>query len=649
MSLLSRTLQTLLSKYLSDVDVEGVALPSFSDAGWGVRLSNVKLREGTKLMDLPNNAARRPRTVQHKRPAQRRRNSNNKLSRREQHAHHEQEDESTSSNCSMNSHDDEGEGDENGDSTGKNTEAARQEDEQKNAASSSSYPAIKSSEQQTVATENDTDSETIGTAADPPSQQQQPKKRGWFSSWYYSGSTTTTETNPPLVEDDEDEGLLEEEEEEEDSARSCMSFRDDSARSGGASGSTTAANNKNNAKETTISKHDVLREACMPPSTADAHEDDDDVESDAALDPLMGHVNSVNSQDSVFRATPPNASPLKRSVSDIGESDRSENDNQDDEEEEGPPVILRLGEGGTIGTLDVRLVGKTIHLMVEDAVLTVEAVRVAPQTSPGGEQHPADPADNSKSSSSSKASGTNTNPTNNNASTTTTTTKPNPKMPDPKTTGDRVLAENAIARIFSAIPNLFMRDIRVRVVIRDEIIEEPEYGESDDFRYGPNDTVIELAIELLSVTDGGDFLLNFVNPGEDDDDYYSGDESVGAATEVSSALSSAPDETNEFITKRIRTGRGPEGGVVLKIFDAGDDVFGSSSPPLNPINTWARDSWHASTGLVFFRCSGLDLLARVFLGTKKEIAISKNEWYSDESAYDYDDFTLDALLFGGVE
>jgi len=51
MSLLSKTLQTFLSKYLSDVDVEGVALPSVYDgSGWGVRLSNVQLREGVELM-----------------------------------------------------------------------------------------------------------------------------------------------------------------------------------------------------------------------------------------------------------------------------------------------------------------------------------------------------------------------------------------------------------------------------------------------------------------------------------------------------------------------------------------------------------------------------------------------------------------------
>jgi hypothetical protein len=59
MTLLSKTLLTFLYKYLSDVDVEGVEMPSLygssegQTSGWGVRLSNVKLREGAELMQLP--------------------------------------------------------------------------------------------------------------------------------------------------------------------------------------------------------------------------------------------------------------------------------------------------------------------------------------------------------------------------------------------------------------------------------------------------------------------------------------------------------------------------------------------------------------------------------------------------------------------
>lgn len=68
MSLLSKTLQTFLYKYLSDVDVEGVALPSVYDgSGWGVRLSNVKLREGVQLMEqMPGKQVKKRRRVKKK-------------------------------------------------------------------------------------------------------------------------------------------------------------------------------------------------------------------------------------------------------------------------------------------------------------------------------------------------------------------------------------------------------------------------------------------------------------------------------------------------------------------------------------------------------------------------------------------------------
>jgi len=69
MSLLSKTLQTFLYKYLSDVDVEGVALPSVYDgSGWGVRLSNVKLREGVQLMEqMPGKQVKRRKRKKKKR------------------------------------------------------------------------------------------------------------------------------------------------------------------------------------------------------------------------------------------------------------------------------------------------------------------------------------------------------------------------------------------------------------------------------------------------------------------------------------------------------------------------------------------------------------------------------------------------------
>lgn len=66
MTLLSKTLLTFLYKYLSDVDVEGIEMPSLygsaegPGSGWGVRLSNVKLREGAELKTLPGSKKSKP-------------------------------------------------------------------------------------------------------------------------------------------------------------------------------------------------------------------------------------------------------------------------------------------------------------------------------------------------------------------------------------------------------------------------------------------------------------------------------------------------------------------------------------------------------------------------------------------------------------
>lgn len=72
MTLLSKTLLTFLYKYLSDVDVEGIEMPSLygsaegPGSGWGVRLSNVKLREGAELKTLPGNKKAKPKQPKEK-------------------------------------------------------------------------------------------------------------------------------------------------------------------------------------------------------------------------------------------------------------------------------------------------------------------------------------------------------------------------------------------------------------------------------------------------------------------------------------------------------------------------------------------------------------------------------------------------------
>ncbi len=71
-SLLSKTLRTFLRKYLENIELESIDYGSSasnangrekkannaSSSGWGVRLSNVKLREGMELMKLPGKRKR---------------------------------------------------------------------------------------------------------------------------------------------------------------------------------------------------------------------------------------------------------------------------------------------------------------------------------------------------------------------------------------------------------------------------------------------------------------------------------------------------------------------------------------------------------------------------------------------------------------
>jgi hypothetical protein len=328
-------------------------------------------------------------------------------------------------------------------------------------------------------------------------------------------------------------------------------------------------------------------------------------------------------------------------------------------------LILRLGEGGTIGVLDVRVVGKTIHVLIEDAVLTVEVVRIrkqSPADSSDGNTNNNNNNHNNKSSLSNPQTSSTTTTTT--ASTDTGTKKNNTNLPEPKTTGDRVLAENAIAKIFSAIPNLFLRDIRIRVIIReDEIVSVSETDGNEEWNKpdslgSSDDTIIDIAIELLSVNEGDDFLTNFGaamsgadGEGSDMDSQQDSERSFDFPNNAfgqilsSAGASSDSDDKNEYLLKRIRTGRGPEGGIILKIFNASEAFHIRQSKMTDSL--WARDRWYHTTQSVVLRCSGLDLLARIFLGTKKEVAISNNSWYADDN--EYSDFDVDAMLFGGVD
>ena len=247
------------------------------------------------------------------------------------------------------------------------------------------------------------------------------------------------------------------------------------------------------------------------------------------------------------------------------------------------------------------------------------------------------------------------------------------------------MAENILARYLSILPNLFLRDVRIRLIIRNDDDDDDDNDETqhpydshlngDDTNRRSKDTVIEVVIGLFSVNDGKDFLLNFAGEVENDvdDDYENttasdvdvDDDLAGhmEPTKVDGMTSTAPSSgatptiatygtantgnTNEFLTKRVRTGRGPEGGIVVRIYpgpydDRDRTTLATSSGSTNV--RWAHETWQNSTEYVFVRCSGLDVQAQIFLGTKKEIAIHNYGYYSEDVPYN--DFTVDAMLFG---
>ena len=504
MTLLSKTLQTLLYKYLSDVDVEGVALPSLYSAGeghsgWGVRLSNVKLREGTKLRNLPGKLRRKKRKKETAKSE-----STKEVTKNDESEHHD--DEPTS----------------------------------EKGAPSANADALESSTKETTASS------------------------GWFGGWYRRSYTQ------PIPE----ESSVEPRQPVRSSSLVTNCYRGGRTRQ-----IDPLVGTLSDDEQDLSGSQEETRE-----SRKAAHSDRNYEDGNGSVDPSRGDANPTDSATA-------------------------------DEEE--PPVILRLGKGGHIGVLDVRLVGGNIHVLVEDADITVEVIsqlQTVMGEEEGGEKEPP------------------------------TTEKP--KVPDqkkePETIEERVLAEIALARIFSAIPNLFLRDIRIRAIIRDEVCTDPEDVSEE---IGPDDTILDFSIELLSVTDGEDFLANFRAAAHLDGDHSTGDGGEDTAgdydedyEETDHSLTDS-DNQNEFSVRRIRTGRGPEGGLSLRIY-TGKDMVNFGKECASPV--WARQSWLTTTDYYTLRISGLDVEARTFLGESQKTVVTSHD-------YIYDDFNVNSMLFGGVD
>ena len=543
MTLLSKTLQTLLYKYLSDVDVEGVALPSLYNtdghSGWGVRLSNVKLREGVKLMDLPGRIPKEPKT--------------------EDNA--EDQNHATTTTNDVNNHTTSVRTPRRGDSTVPPPPPSAGQSVASWNSSHHRAPLLETvvDDESTIDGE-DTEEDEEEDAPRPPLPQ---RSSSWFSWGAYRSKSE--EVSPSSQKNDKDNN----------NNRLYRSGSEDVS----------------SLQALSVTEHAVLSE---PPRSGNF---------DARLATLEDLENSQNTFASFGEEPTPQAGTTKRKLP--------------QETEREPPMRLRLGKSGSIGILDVRLVGKDLHVVVEDADLTVEAVIVKPSSQ------------NEKEDSSTKEKAPKV--------------KPAKKIPDPQTIGDRILAENKLAKIFSIIPNLFLRDIRIKLILRDEPVDEPEKPTEKE---SPDDTVIELCIELLSVTDGQDFFAH-VREEEDEasmDDLGEYQEAEAAAGNLAPTISPEGQFTqNEYVTKRIRTGRGPEGGMVLKIYPGLKYIDSQVRDP-----QWARQAWYSSADWCVLRCSGLDAHARIFMGTMKELQIfsAAETWYGDT---DFDEYTVDSMLFGGVD
>ncbi len=285
-------------------------------------------------------------------------------------------------------------------------------------------------------------------------------------------------------------------------------------------------------------------------------------------------------------------------------------------------------------------------MLVEDAFLTVEAVPKEPSYVDESQKKKdqAKPADQKAAEAAAN----------------------NKKGKEPRTVGEKVMAENSLARALAAIPHLFLRDIRIRFIIRDQMVtksaavddtkgnQDVDHDNDDDL--GEHDCAVEFGIEFLSVASGEDLLGQFKTDDDDVAHRHPQKEAATSATEEKamhtsfsslSELQNASDQ-HEYLSKRIRTGKGPEGGIWAKIIPPKAKMVSQGYPLHSNVSSnntlWARQRFLTESQYYLFRCSGLDIRTRIYLGTKKEIAIMNNEyvWYGNE----YDEYTLDSLLYG---
>eukprot|EP00536_Pseudo-nitzschia_multiseries_P017609 jgi/Psemu1/225816/e_gw1.1672.29.1 len=636
MSLLSKTLQTFLTKYLSDVDVEGVTLPSYDGSGWGVRLSNVQLREGVQLME------NMPGGVKKKRIVKRRHKRRRRIPR--------QNTTTESGSSPRNVLSDNSGSNETGDYGARRTRtnsALTTQDLEITATSAADYYT-------------DEELEFDGDGNPGPSTPVQ-KSNSMFACFYNRNATRNdadAESNK-LNSDSMHKGQEQQKENLDEEAKGVASGGNIDDKSGA----------------TILLSSIPSGEASLVRKSA------------------MGNGDFTENSD--------------KSKEDEEYDYEYYEEEEDCEEEYELPLRLCLGEDGRIGTIDVRLIGKELHIMLEDAVITIEAIPIIPKDN-GSEKNKAQektngvifdesqPSDsgNDNTTISNNSTEANINGDANNTVSANAKKEASKPKPEPKrdTVYDRVLADNGLARIISAIPHLFLRDIRVRMIVRNEPMrttfdeEEKNSGDSTntssnatsnhfDGYTKPNpsskDTMVEVGIDFLSVTSGEDILSHFQqehtaseeelmilnNSNLDGTNHSKRSISTTDSTSTkpptllkipSNIVDANGEEKNEYLVRHVRTGRGPSAGIYVQIFAPNSNLskIVTRSTASSGI-IWARQHWISATKNYLLKCSGVDIQSRIHMGTKRVDA--GYSWFYGEYVDDYDENSeIDSLiLFGG--
>ena len=350
--------------------------------------------------------------------------------------------------------------------------------------------------------------------------------------------------------------------------------------------------------------------------------------------------------------------------------DNDDNDDDEDDyeyyEEESPieeTMELRVGKGGRIGTLNAKIVGKDYHITVEDADLVLEiAPKPTSSTDDAGTTGAGDAAavdDVKEEERSAKAASMNRN-----ASST--------------TTEDRVMQNSRLARYLAAIPNLYLRDCRVRIILKggdsreagsvaDKGIDasnnetsttgEGEGGNKADDN--SSSTTYIVGIDFLSVTGGED---DFLAHARTNNEGVLLDQIRNAPSFREDGID---DTQNEFLRKRVRTGKGPEGGIFIQVISPLQDkrrypqyYAGRSNVPSCvasselPSTRWAVKTFASATDMSLLRLSGLDVSARILLGRRKELEAvaaaetSTNSATPDEAQDYYFDYDGELVMMG---